>query len=141
MSNRSGATVRRLATALLVAAGLISGTANASPVHYTFNFTLQSGNVLPTSASFDYDASAPAFTNFSVPWNGLTFNLTGSANSPIVIGSVYQTSCGLSGAALTFAFLSHAPCIEFFVSATSDIWFGQIPVSFAQPQIFAFDAI
>lgn len=52
MSNRSSATVRRLATALLVAAGLVSGAANAT-------FMVEpDGVVLDTTTGFEWEQNA-----------------------------------------------------------------------------------
>lgn len=113
----------------------------AAPTHYDFTFTLTSGGIAPTSGAFDYDGSTRVFTDFIVNWNGLTFDLTASANAPIVLGTIYPAQCGVTGAALTFAFLSHDTCIDTFVRVDSDIWIAQIPLDFSRPQLFAFDAI
>ncbi|MBL8699879.1 MAG: hypothetical protein JNK67_15985 [Alphaproteobacteria bacterium] len=136
--------IRRSLLATLVAglAMLISAAPSAAaPIHYDIDFTLSSGSIAPTSGGFDYDGATGVFSNFVVQWNGLTFDMTGSANSPIVLGTIYQTECGVTGAALAFAFLSHAACIDDFAAVDSDVWFAMIPLDFSQPQLFAFDAI
>jgi hypothetical protein len=113
----------------------------AAPTHYDFSFTLASGSIAPTSGVFDYDSSTQVFTDFVVRWNGLTFDLTAAANAPIVLGTIYPAQCGVTGAALAFAFLRHDTCIDDFIRVDSDIWFAQIPLDFSRPQLFAFDGI
>ena len=51
----------------------------ANPTQYDIAFSGGSG--APTG-SFFYDVDVPSFSDFIVTWNGLTFNLTGSANTP-----------------------------------------------------------
>jgi hypothetical protein len=66
----------------------------ASPVLYDVDFTaFDFMGPAPTSASFDYDASATAgsqFTDFIVVWNGFTYDLTAAANNPVARN--YNTS-------------------------------------------------
>lgn len=57
-----------------------SWQAMASVIHYDITFA--GGSATPTG-SFDYDASAPQFLNFTVIWDGLSFDMTGSANNPV----------------------------------------------------------
>jgi hypothetical protein len=47
---------------------------------YTINFT--GGSPKPTAGSFTYDETNPQFSSFFVTWDGLTFDLTSSANAP-----------------------------------------------------------
>lgn len=64
--------------------------AHAAPTLYNINFVLSSGTPgapAPTSGTFLYDPAGPAFSSFSVIWNGISFDLTSSANSPSVIGA------------------------------------------------------
>lgn len=66
--------------------GLVSVSATAAPILYNINFTTTSG-IAPTTGSFTYDSAIPAFTSFTVVWNGLTFDLTSSANTPFLDGA------------------------------------------------------
>jgi hypothetical protein len=67
----------------LLASGAGSTTRADTITTYTINFTTTFGPA-PTSGSFTYDSTTPGFTNFLVVWNGVTFDLTSSANSPLV---------------------------------------------------------
>jgi len=65
----------------------LAPAATASPVSYTINFTATSGTA-PTSGQFSYDSAQAAgskFSAFTVVADGITFNLTSSANNPIFI--------------------------------------------------------
>jgi hypothetical protein len=57
-------------------------SATAVPVFYNINFTLDTGTITPT-ASFGYDASLATnrFSDFTFVFNGITFDLTTSANA------------------------------------------------------------
>lgn len=61
----------------------------AEPITYEIDFTLGGvvntlpGGQLPTSGSFTYDP-AIGFTSFIVMWNGNVFDLTASANAPML---------------------------------------------------------
>lgn len=44
----------------------------------------QFGGTAPSAGSFTYDGST--FTNFTVTWEGLTFDLTAAANAPFIDG-------------------------------------------------------
>ena len=72
---------------------------------YTISFTTADG-LSPVSGSFTYDSANPAFSNFFVTWDAVTFDLTAAANGPEIGGS------GCAGEAATaafgFAILSHA---------------------------------
>jgi len=56
----------------------------------------------------------PAFSDFIVMWDGVTFDLTGAANTPVFnSGTTLQLPlCGATtvGAALTFGILMHSAC-------------------------------
>lgn len=92
----------------LVVIAALAPLAHADSTTYVINFTLTSGSIAPTSGSFTYDSTTPAFSNFIVIWDGLSFDLTASANNPSHDG----TLCGTSHTASdTFAFLSGtSPC-------------------------------
>lgn len=77
---------------------LMTVSAIAAPVLYEISFT--GGSPAPTLGSFQYDAAVPSFSNFIVVWNGITFDLTASANAPLIGGA-----CA-GGPAGAFALLS-----------------------------------
>lgn len=89
--------------------GLVSAAASAgaAPIRYDISFTPDFGFPIPSSGSFYYDASIPVFTNFFVAWNGVTFDLTTSANTATLTGL-----CDTPGpsAADAFAFLTTPAC-------------------------------
>jgi hypothetical protein len=62
----------------------------------------------PSAGTFTYDASTQIFTDFSVTWDGLDFNLTSAANSPIIVAGGLSCLGGLTGGALGFALLDGA---------------------------------
>lgn len=79
--------ITKYALALGVIA-LVAWPAHAGTVTtYTINFTTTSGSPAPISGSFTFDSSTPQFSNFLVAWSGGTFDLTSSANNPVVVGS------------------------------------------------------
>ena len=105
---------------LFVIAAFGVPAANASPITYTINFTLGGGGTLPSAGSFAYDSGTHTFSAFSVTWEGIAFDLTGSANAPVTAGS----PCGaLTGGAASFALLSGACALD-----TVD-WFSHISPS------------
>jgi hypothetical protein len=112
MTNATSA-VKALRSLLVGAAmsTLISGPALATPTQYDIAFS--GGSATPTGRFF-YDPTVPAFSDFIVTWNGLTFDLTGSANSPVFnSGNTLQLPlCGATtvGAALTFGILTNSGC-------------------------------
>jgi len=59
----------------------------------------------PTSGSFTYDAKS-GFSNFTVLWNGLKFDLTESANHPTISSSGCKSE--MSNAAYSFALMSQS---------------------------------
>jgi hypothetical protein len=68
-----------------------------SIINYTITFATSTGTN-PTSGSFTYNSTTPQFSNFLVTWDGITFNLTSSANNPST------DSSGCSGEASTPAY-------------------------------------
>ncbi len=84
----------------IVATGALRGSAI-----YGINFTTNPGGVAPTSGSFMYDSSAAdPFSDFTVIWDGLTFDLTSAANTG---EQFFGTGCGtFPSAASVFTFLS-----------------------------------
>ena len=74
-----------------------------SITNYTITFTTSTGTP-PTSGSFTYNSTTPQFSDFFVSWDGITYNLTASANNPFTGGS--GCSGESSTAAYTFEILS-----------------------------------
>lgn len=89
---------------------LAATAAMAAPQHYNIAFSgTTAAGTLPTGG-FDYDPLAPAFSNFVVQWDGLSFDLTTTANLPVVSGAT-PPICGASGAALSFLLLDKDACL------------------------------
>lgn len=97
----------------LLAAFFATSVGRAAPIGYVINFNFNGSSalppsaqdpILPTSGSFTYDSATDTFSNFHVLWNGLNFDMTGSANNPL---DFYSPSClnGLTDGAASFAFL------------------------------------
>jgi hypothetical protein len=94
---------------LLAVVALAIGTlaaAQAGEITYNINFTNDFSDVPPPTGSFTYNAATSQFTNFTVNWDAVTFDLTSSANTfgggpgaPAYVGN-------LSGGAAAFAWLS-----------------------------------
>jgi hypothetical protein len=102
----------------LLTGAFVAATANASPVTYAFEFTLDGGlaQIAPTAGQFTYDASANGgsglFTAFQITWAGLNFDLASAANNP-----TFHNACGLTNTAnSSFALLSQT------ISCVSDGW-------------------
>ena len=77
-----------------------------------YQIAFSGGSVTPTG-SFVYDPDVPAFSDFTVMWDGVTFDLTGTANNPVFNpGSILQDPlCGAAtNAAPTFAVLTNNGC-------------------------------
>jgi hypothetical protein len=96
---------------------------HASPVLYDIDFTaFNFMGPAPTSASFDFDASAAAgsqFSDFTVVWQGITFDLTAAANNPVARDSI-TSACipSLDSAGFFAGLLNPSNC--FSLSTTWD---------------------
>ena len=89
-----------------------AATASAGPILYNINFTTASG-IAPTSGSFLYDdAAANPFASFLVVWNGMSFDLTASANHPTVTNGCDPATPGTATGQDSFAalFTVGTPC-------------------------------
>lgn len=106
--------VRTLVTALLASVCLSAThlTAMAAPLHFTIQFAGDTASGTLPTGSFEYDPAAPVFSNFVVEWNGLSFDLTAQANSPIVSNPPGVPVCGVSGAAVSFLLLNKDNCLQ-----------------------------
>jgi hypothetical protein len=98
-------TTMKIRHSILFLSLIAFSTANASSL-YEINFS--GATPLPTSGSFVYNPVTSTFSNFTVTWDGLTFDLTTPANTPTI--SVAAPTCvGTgSGGSQTFAMLSGA---------------------------------
>jgi hypothetical protein len=85
-----------------------AASATAAPILYDINFTTTSG-VAPTAGSFLYDSVTETFSGFIVDWNGVTLDLTASANSPNVGGVCDVGAAGGTGFD-SFSYLSNPTC-------------------------------
>lgn len=83
-----------------------SAAAQAAEIVYDINFTNDFSDVAAPTGSFTYNAATSQFTNFTVNWDALTFDLTAAANT--FSGGAGAPACvgNLSGGAAAFAFLS-----------------------------------
>ena len=73
--------------------------AHSAPIQYNLIFSgtnIPIGTNIPTSGSFVFDAVTNTFSDFSIVWNTLTFDLTGSANSPHLAWRMQHPRSGLS---------------------------------------------
>jgi hypothetical protein len=128
---------RRLAIAILFVAVCVP-IAVAGTIHYTITFS--GGSILPAAGSFNYDPDSPHFTDFIVQWDNETFDLTESANAPL-ISQYYDTDPwfqGKTGAAATFRMLScsSSPCNGWTV-----FWHGaNSPINYPGWGRFEFEA-
>lgn len=87
---------------VLLVATLSAPSARAAAITYDITFSTSSGPS-PVGAEFTYDSSTQTFSYFTAWWRGYTFDLSGSANSPVIGGN----PCGgLAGGAATFSLLS-----------------------------------
>ena len=99
---------------MLAVIGIAAAAVDAGPITtYDINFVPVSGTA-PISGSFGWNGTT--FTDFTVDWLGVTFDLTSSANAPNVGGSC------TSSAATTFEFLSTGKCGA--VTLTTLAWEG-----------------
>lgn len=109
---------------LLFIAAFGAPLVNADPMNYTIDFSAPSivafGD-LPTAGSFTYDAATQTFSDFTVTWNGITLDLTDSANDPVLPGG---PACldGATGAAATFLFLT--ACEQPTDPPTNPTWYA-----------------
>lgn len=109
-TQRAARVLRTLSMAAVVVMAT-SWQATASIVHYDITF---SGGSATPAGEFDYDASVPQFSNFTVIWDGLSFDMTASANAPVFNPGMDLSLplCGATSAnaALTFGILTSNGC-------------------------------
>jgi hypothetical protein len=120
---------------LFVAIGAPNARAG-SITDYTIHFhCFSSGGCLPQPAGvFVYDDSTNQFIQFSVMWDGDSFDLTSAANSPDITGGGPPCIGGATGPQATLALMTTCD------SSEGTDWLGQLDGS-GQPlfQIFTHD--
>jgi hypothetical protein len=94
-----------IASALALHADSIQCPVADTCTTYNINFTLTQGNTAPTYGQFIYDSTDQTFYDFTVIWDGATFDLTGGANNPDVENGTACTNA--TGAALMLAVMVH----------------------------------
>jgi hypothetical protein len=92
--------------------------AGASTITYNILF---GGSDAPTQGTFTWNNVTDTFSNFTVTWNGTTFNLTASANSPTISPTDTCTG-GATGAIAAFDLLN-PPCTG-SDPTTNTVWYG-----------------
>jgi hypothetical protein len=122
--------IKLLVIGLLLIA--VSLPVRASSVNYTISFTTSAGSPGPTSGSFTYDSSTGTFSNFVVAWDGYSFDLTSSANSPF---DVHPSGCTGEASTGAFAFEILSKTLT-CPSAPEYFWFGQPRVGPTQGFVF-----
>lgn len=95
--------LRRYLSSTLLLLAISAAPAAATTIEYEINFGGGSG-------SFFYNNVTDTFSNFTVTYDGNVFNLTSSANAPIINGTGGTCTGGATGGAATFA-LFQSPCI------------------------------
>lgn len=97
----------KFSLALLLGFVGAAASATAAPILYTINFTTTLG-LAPTGGQFSYDAPTATFTNFTVTWNTIVYDLTSMANSGG--GSVTGLCVSAPPGAQAFANLTDPSC-------------------------------
>ncbi len=83
----------------------LAASSSAAPITYNINFT--GGSPTPSSGSFGYDSATQTFNFFTVVRNSFSYDLTGQANAPNLVGSCDTLS---PNATDTFAWLQSGGC-------------------------------
>ena len=103
--------IRKASTiaALLLAALFASNARADSITAYGINFVIlldELNPTIPPSGSFLYDNTTNQFTAFSVLWDGFSFDLTSSANSPYLFNGGPRCISGYTGPQATLALMT-----------------------------------
>jgi hypothetical protein len=126
--------LRLVPPALLL--GLLLGIVVAPPAHATainvINFTNTTGVAAAPTGSFTYGLGpscyypgVPCFTNFTVLWDGMTFDLTSSANGPESLGFPLCTPLAL-GPVLGFQIMNQSVPVPSCVTTLTYSWSSQV---------------
>ena len=96
----------------------------AQTITYDINFTntIPADGPSPSSGSFVYNYLTGRFVAFTVVWDGLTFDLTSSANNPNIIGTPPACIGGATGPAATLALMTQCDIAN--PASTSTSWHG-----------------
>jgi hypothetical protein len=104
------------ATAVLLA--VTAAPAGATTIEYEINF---GGGVGAPSGSFFYNNVTDTFSGFTVTYDGTVFNLTSSANAPVIGGTGGACTGGATGGAASFALFT--TCLGSNPSVNT-VWYG-----------------
>jgi len=126
--------------AALFLAGFVP-VARAQIITYDINFTntIPADGPSPTSGAFVYDYLTGRFVRFTVVWDGLTFDLTSSANHPDFIGVPPACIGGATGPAATLALMTQCDIAN--PATTSTYWHGtntNLPAPAPKIAVFGF---
>jgi len=114
--------MRSFLTALLLT-GALALSASCAPILYRIEFSGESaiGSPLP-SGSFVYDPDV-GFSDFLVNWNGVTLDLTSSANAP-QLASDPATGCDLAASDPQYGFIIMTQSAAGCTSPAQYAWAG-----------------
>lgn len=101
--------------------------ARAQTVTYDIHFTnsIPKDGPSPSSGSFVYNYATGSFVKFTVVWDGLTFDLTSTANNPEVTSGAPACIGTATGAAATLALMTQ--CDTANPATTTTYWYGINP--------------
>jgi hypothetical protein len=91
----------------------------------TITFTGAPPGPLTPTGSFAYNTTTNLFTSFVVVWNGITFDLSGSANSPQIFGAGPACLAGATGAPAALALLTNCGAEAFWEALEDTTGFAQ----------------
>lgn len=113
---------------------LVISAATSFALPITYNFVWSGQSPLPTSGSFTYDSSLTQFTNFTIVWDGYTFNFL-----PVVNSTVSSSGCGNITTQQIFNFLTAANTSECNPGPDKLTWQGLISGQYAIFNLFNTD--
>jgi hypothetical protein len=87
--------------------------------NYTITFNTTSGSPPPLSGSFTYDSTNPAFSNFVVNWDGVSF-----VDLAVVANNNIPGVCGGYASSAQFSFAIMTQTLTGCPSAPTYSWFG-----------------
>jgi hypothetical protein len=98
-------TCQRVSEVIALLAFIGALPAYSQTAHYAIEFTSTSTGAPTATGSFDYDNTTSLFSNFTVVWDSITYDLTDDANAPSTTTPLFCTG-GYTGAAASFYFLT-----------------------------------
>ena len=116
-------------------------SARAQTVTYDINFTntIPADGPSPSSGSFEYNYLTGSFVRFTVVWDGLTFDLTSSANNPSITSGPPACIGAATGPAATLALMTQCDIAN--PATTSTYWHAintNLPVPAPKIAVFGF---